>query len=96
MGGLRAKDDAMTSRSALTISLPPEVEQRLGALAAATHRTKATLAAEAVTAFVAHEAAIADGIHRGLADMKAGRLVPHAEAMNRLEAAINAAGRGGD
>jgi predicted transcriptional regulator len=78
----------------LTVRLAPDVKGRLGRLADATHRTRSFLAAEAITAYVAHEAEIIGGIERGLADMKAGRPVPHDEAMARLEATITAAERG--
>jgi predicted transcriptional regulator len=43
---------------------------------------------------VARETAIIEGIERGLADMEAGCLVPHDEAVARLEAMIVAAERG--
>lgn len=33
-----------------------------------------------------------EGIHRGIADMKAGRVIPHDDAMSRLEAIINRVG----
>ena len=33
-----------------------------------------------------------DAIHRGIADMKAGRVVPHDDAMFRLETIINRVG----
>jgi predicted transcriptional regulator len=38
----------------------------------------------------ASEAEIRSGIQTGLADMKAGRTMPHDEAMERLEAAVAA------
>ncbi len=36
-----------------------------------------------------------DGVKRGLADMEAGRLIPHKEAMAEIYAAIDAVGAGG-
>ncbi len=84
----------MPASTTLTIRLPREVKERLGGLADTTHRTKSFLAAEAITAYVTREAEIIGGIERGLTDMKAGRLVPHDEAMTRLEATIAAAERG--
>ena len=36
-----------------------------------------------------------DGVKRGLADMEAGRLIPHEEAMAEIYAAIDAVGAGG-
>jgi predicted transcriptional regulator len=41
-----------------------------------------------VASYVERESHILDGIARGLADMKAARLVPHDEAMDELDAAI--------
>jgi predicted transcriptional regulator len=72
----------------LTIELKPEVGQKLSELSARTRQPAAALAAEAVAAYVERESHILDAIARGLADMKAGRLAPHDEAMNQLDAAI--------
>ena len=84
----------MPTSTTLTVRLSPVVKERLGRLAHATHRTKSFLAAEAIAAYVAREAEIIEGITSGLADMQAGRLVPHDEAMARLEATLAAAERG--
>jgi predicted transcriptional regulator len=78
----------------LTIELKPEVGQKLTELSARTHRTAAELAAEAVVSYVEHESRTLDGIARGLADMKAGRIVPHDQAMDELDAAIALAAKG--
>jgi predicted transcriptional regulator len=78
----------MTASTTLTVRLTPAVKQQLGRLADATRRTRSFLAAEAITAYVAREAEIIAGIERGLDDMRTGRLVPHQEAMNRLEATV--------
>jgi predicted transcriptional regulator len=40
-------------------------------------RTKSCLAGAAIADFVARELAIIEGIDRGLADMRAGRVLPH-------------------
>ncbi len=84
----------MSASPTMTIRLTPEAKDRFGRLAAATHCSKSFLAAEAMERYLAREAEIIEGIEQGLADMKAGRLVPHDEAMNRLEATIAAAERG--
>jgi predicted transcriptional regulator len=83
----------MPASETLTIRLTPEVKDQLSRLADATHRTKSFLAAEAIADYVARESQIISGIARGLADMKAGRLVPHDAAMARLEATIATAQR---
>ncbi|MFD1960620.1 hypothetical protein ACFSHP_19405 [Novosphingobium panipatense] len=41
------------------------------------------------------ELRIIEGIQRGLADMEAGRVTPHKEAMDRIDAAIEAASNNG-
>ena len=83
----------MPTSETLTIRLTAEVKDQLGRLADATQRTKSFLAAEAIADYVARESEIISGIERGLADMKAGRLVPHDVAMQRLEATVAKAAR---
>jgi predicted transcriptional regulator len=78
----------MPTSTTLTVRLKPAVKQQLGRLADATRRTKSFLAAEAIAAYVTREADILAGIERGLDDMRAGRLVPHDEAMARLDATV--------
>ena len=73
----------------MTIRLTSETKAELGLLANATRRSKSFLAAEAVAAYVARERGIIEGIERGLADMKAGRTIPHDEAMAEVDALIN-------
>jgi predicted transcriptional regulator len=84
----------MPASATLTIRLTPEAKERLTRLAAATHRTRSFLAAEAISRFVEREAEIIEGVERGLADMRTGRVAPHDEAMARLEATIAAVERG--
>lgn len=78
----------MPATSPLTIQLTPETEARLARLAERTNHAPSVLAADAITQYVSRESGILDGIARGLADRDAGRLVPHDEAMARLDAAI--------
>lgn len=73
----------------MSIRLSTETKAQLGLLATATRRSKSFLAAEAVAAFVAREQVIIAGIERGLADMRSGRTLSHAEAMAELDAAID-------
>lgn len=72
----------------LTVRLPAAVEKRLDRLAGQKNRAKSLLAGEAIADFVERELAIVDGINRGLADMAAGRVVPHGKAMRRLRATV--------
>lgn len=85
----------MPATTTLTIRLSPETKAKLARLAEGTRRSRAFLAGEAVASYVERELAIAEGIERGLADMEAGRLVPHDEAMAELYAAIEEAGSSG-
>ena len=84
----------MTASTTLTVRLPPQVKRQLGRLAGQTNRTKSYLAAEAITDFVERELAIVDGIKRGLADMNAGRVTAHKDAMRRLRATVARASKG--
>lgn len=78
----------MTASTTLTVRLAPEVKTRLSRLARQTKRTKSFLAGEAIASFVARELDIVAGVERGLADMKAGRVVPHRKAMRKIDGVI--------
>lgn len=79
------------SSMTMTIRVPSELHDKLARLSAGTRRSRSYLAAEAVAAYVERELTIIEGIEQGLADVAAGRVVPHDEAMARLDAAIAAA-----
>jgi len=81
----------MAASTTMTIRVSPDVKAKLGRIAADTRRSKSFLAGEAVAAYVDRELAIIEGVKRGLADMEAGQLVPHDEAMAEIYAAIDAA-----
>jgi predicted transcriptional regulator len=83
----------MTDSTTMTIRLSTTIKDKLGRLAHDTRRSKSFLAAEAVSAYVERELEIIEGIHQGLADVKAGRVIPHDVAMDRIDAAINAVRR---
>ena len=84
-------DDTRISSTTLTVRLPPELKEQLGALAKRTRRTRSFLAGEAIADYVAREAAIIGGIEQGLEDLEAGRVVPHEEAKRRIHEVIEAA-----
>ena len=71
----------MTASTTMTIRVSPETKSKLERIAADTRRSKSFLAAEAVSAYVERELEIIDGIKRGMADVAAGRVVPHEDVM---------------
>lgn len=85
----------MGASTTMTIRVTPDLKEKLGRLANNTRRSRSFLAADAIESYVNRELQIIDGIQRGLADMKAGRVTPHDEAMDRIDAAIAAASKNG-
>jgi len=81
----------MPTSATMTIRIATDTKRKLERLAADTRRSKSFLAAEAVSAYVERELAIIDGVHRGLADVEAGRVVPHDAAIDEVQAVIDAA-----
>lgn len=79
------------SSTTLTVRLPPELKEQLGALAKRTRRTKSFLAGEAIASYVAREIAIIEGIEQGLKDMQAARVVSHEDAKRRVDEVIRSA-----
>ena len=51
-------------------------------------RDRAALAADVLTLFVDREIQIFEAVHQGLADVDAGRTIPHDEVMDQIEAMI--------
>ena len=74
----------MSTTTTMTIRLESELKAKLDNLASVTRRSKSFLAAEAVAGYVEREMAIIEGIEQGLADMQAGSLVPHDQAMEDI------------
>ena len=78
----------MNASTTMTIRVPVELKEKLGRLAQGTRRSRSFLAAEAVAAYVEHELAIIEGVQRGIADVAAGRVTAHDDAMDRVDALI--------
>lgn len=76
------------SSTTMTIRLPVDVSDKLARLSKAARRSRSFLAAEALAAYVERELSIIEGIEAGLADVSAGRVVPHDHAMDQIDAAI--------
>ena len=81
----------MNASTTMTIRVSALLKEKLGQLARDTRRSRSFLAAEAVTAYVEREQAIIDGVQRGLEDVRAGRVTPHDEAMDQVDAIVAAA-----
>ncbi|WP_027060609.1 CopG family ribbon-helix-helix protein [Mesorhizobium loti] len=78
----------MTDSTTMTIRVSSETKLKLERIAADTRRSKSFLAAEAISAYVDRELEIIEGIKRGMADVAAGRIVSHDDAMAEIAAVI--------
>ncbi|WP_119274125.1 CopG family ribbon-helix-helix protein [Taklimakanibacter deserti] len=78
----------MPASTTMTIRVSLEVKEKLDRIATDTRRSKSFLAGEAVSAYVDRELEIIEGIKRGLADVKAGRVVPHEQVMTEARQII--------
>jgi predicted transcriptional regulator len=83
----------MPATSAIKVYVDAETKDKLQRLAHATGRSRSHVAAKAVSAYVARELEIAEGIQRALDDVRAGRVIPHGEAMAEAYAIIETAKR---
>jgi len=81
------------SSTTMTIRVSADLKEKLDRLAADTRRSRSFLAAEAVSAYVAKELAIVEGVNEGLEDVRNGRTVSHRDAMSDLISIIDAAER---
>lgn len=79
------------SSTTMTVRLSSDAKDKLSRLAEHTNRSLSFLAAQAIADYAERELAIVEGIEQGLEDAKAGRVVPHDEAMRRLHAVIDQA-----
>lgn len=85
------QSDSPDSSTTLTVRMQASTKAKLDALAGHTRRSKSFLANEAIERYLDRELDIVAGIHRGLADMEAGRVVSHAQAMAEIDEAIDVA-----
>lgn len=88
-----AQEENMVTSTTMTIRISPEIKEQLGKLGALTKRSNSYLAGEAVSRYVARELEIMQGIMEGLEDMANGDLIPHEQAMDELDAIVEAARR---
>ncbi len=83
--------DPENASTTLTVRMSPTTKAKLTALANRTDRSKSYLANDAIERYLERELGIVEGVERGLADMEAGRLVPHDDAMTQIRASIDRA-----
>ena len=72
----------------LSIRLSPEMRAQLEFIAKSTRRSKSFLGSEALAHFIKSEAEIIKGIQEAQAEMRAGHVISHEEAMRSMRAAI--------
>jgi predicted transcriptional regulator len=71
----------------MPIPLPPELESRIAALAATTHRAPEAVLAELVGAALEEDTAFRAEVQAGLVELDEGKSVAH-DAMGQLRATI--------
>jgi predicted transcriptional regulator len=81
----------MAETTTITITVPVELKAKLDRLAELMERDQSEILAAALDTYADYELPIVEGILRGMEDVKAGRVVPHDEAMDRLDAIVEAA-----
>ena len=81
-------DNRTAKTDTLSIRLSPEMRAQLDFIAKSTRRSKSFLGSEALAHFIKTEAEIIKGIQEAQAEMNAGRVISHDEAMRSMRAAI--------
>lgn len=85
------KGDCMSASTTMTIRLSRDLKDKLDRIATDTRRSKSFLASEAISAYVDRELEIIEGIKRGLADAKAGRVISHDQVVSEARQIISKA-----
>jgi predicted transcriptional regulator len=67
----------MAATTSITVRLPLKVKRRLDKLARSTARSRSVLAANAISDYVHSQEWQLQRIREGIADAKAGRVIPH-------------------
>lgn len=81
----------MAALTPLTIDIDEDIKAGLEQLATSAHVSAASLASEAIAAYVEQELEAVRGIEAALSDIKNGNVVPHDDAMKEILGLINAA-----
>lgn len=69
----------------VTVRVSAQTNAKLERIAKATDRSKSKLLASAIDAYIESERQFLEGMERGLADMKAGRVIGNDEMMRWLD-----------
>lgn len=69
----------------ITVRVPTELRDRLERIAQATRRSKSFLAKEAIERYVETESEIIEGILEALAELDAGKGIPHDEIVAEID-----------
>jgi predicted transcriptional regulator len=75
----------MAGSTSLSFRVPEETAKRLDALAEATDRPRSWLLEQALESYLEVQAWQVEHIRQGLADLDAGRTVPHEEVVEMLK-----------
>jgi predicted transcriptional regulator len=65
--------------------IPAELDEALARLATARGKSKSELICEALADYVAYEEEFAAAVREGIADLEAGRTVPHDQVVREIE-----------
>ena len=74
----------MPNDVAIKALIPPELDQALTRLASTRRKRKSTLLREALAAYVKNEQEFEAAVEEGRADIRAGRLVDHADVVREI------------
>ena len=77
----------------MTVRMLETTKAKLGELAGHTRRSKSYLANDAIERYLDRELEIVAGIDRSMADMEAGKVIPHDQVMDDIDATIEAAAK---
>jgi predicted transcriptional regulator len=78
----------MSKSETLSIRLSPEMRAQLDVIAKSTQRSMSFLGSEAIARYIKSEADLIKGIEQAQAEMRAGEVISHDEAMQSMRAAI--------
>ncbi len=81
----------MAETTTITVRIPVELKAKLDRLAELMQRDQSDILAAALASYADYELEVVNGILRGMEDVKAGRVTPHDQVMDELDAIVEAA-----